>query len=118
MRILQEQPTDKFKPCQQGVFEANLIVFDKRVQRFVNVGPNTKPETFSFRNNAWFCTDGNRRPSLPSKEINSVYQIDPMLENAETPDLKIRSDNPRLLNVGAHAFGMQPAPADAGKPRR
>jgi len=107
VRILQEQPTDKFKSCQQGVFETNLIVFDKRVQTFVNVGPNTKPETFSFRKNAWFCTDGNRRPSLPSKEINGIYQIDPVLENAETPDLKIGSDNPRLMNVGAHAFEMQ-----------
>jgi hypothetical protein len=69
MRILQEQPTDKFKSCQQGTFEANLIVFDKRVKTFVNVGPNTKPETFSFRQNAWFCTDlsavgtGRRQPS-------------------------------------------------------
>ncbi len=42
LRILQEQPTDKFLPCQKGVFEANLIVFDRRVQVFANVGPNTK----------------------------------------------------------------------------
>ena len=105
MRILQEQPTDNFKSCQQGVFEANLIVFDKRVKTFVNVGPNTKPETFSFRQNAWFCTDGNRRPSLPSKEMEGIYQIDPILENAETPDLTVSSKNPRLRDVGAHSFG-------------
>jgi len=109
IRILQEQPTNTFISCQQGVFENNLIVFDKRVQTFVNVGPNTKPETFCFRNNAWFCSDGNRNPSLPLKEMNGIYQINPMLENAETPDLKIGSDNPRLMNVGAHAFGRQDA---------
>lgn len=105
MRILQEQPTDNFKSCQQGVFEANLIVFDKRVKTFVNVGPNTKPETFSFRQNAWFCTDGNRRPLLPSKEMEGIYQIDLILENAETPDLTVKSKNPRLRDVGAHSFG-------------
>ena len=109
IRILQEQPTDRFRPCQQGVFEANLIVFDKRVQTFVNTGPNTSPKTFSFRKNAWFCSDGNRRPSLPSIEIDGVYQIDPMLENAETTDLRIRSENPHLLNIGAHAFRIQDA---------
>ena len=109
MRILQEQPTDKFKPCQQGTFEDNLIVFDRRVKTFVNVGPNTKPETFSFRQNAWFCSDGNRRPSLPSKEIKGIYQINPELENAEIPDLKVRSKNPRLRKVGAHAFKMKDA---------
>lgn len=103
MRILQEQPTDKFKPCQRGTFENNLVVFDRRVKTFVNVGPNTKPETFSFRKNAWFCNDGTRRPSLPSEEIDGVYQIDPMLENAETPELRIRSTSPQLLGIGAHA---------------
>ncbi|MDP7288873.1 MAG: right-handed parallel beta-helix repeat-containing protein, partial [Phycisphaerae bacterium] len=49
MRILQEQPTDKFKPCQKGIFESNLIVFDRRVRTFVNVGANTKAGTFTFR---------------------------------------------------------------------
>lgn len=107
LRILQEQPTDKFQPCQQGVFEANLVVFDKRVRTFVNIGPNTKPETFVFRKNAWFCSDGNRRPSLPAKEIDGVYQIDPKLQNLETPSLKVGSRDLKLQGIGAHAFRMQ-----------
>ncbi|NQT84366.1 right-handed parallel beta-helix repeat-containing protein [bacterium] len=106
MRILQEQPIGQFQPCQQGVFESNLIVFDRRVQVFVNVGPNTRPETFSFRRNAWYSSDGNRLPSLPTAEINGVYQVDPMLENADTPDAKMRSKDQRLSEVGAHAFEM------------
>jgi hypothetical protein len=107
MRILQEQPTDKFQPCQQGVFEANLVVFDRRVRTFVNIGPNTKPETFVFRRNAWFCSDGNRRPSLPAKEVDGVYQIDPKLQNLETPSLKVGSRNLKLQGIGAHAFRMR-----------
>ena len=104
LRILQEQPTDNFLPCQKGVFKSNLIVFDRRVQVFANIGENTKPETFSFTGNAWFCTDGNRRPKLPAQETGGIYQVDPLLENAEAPGLKLGSQNPQLLKVGAHAF--------------
>ena len=105
LRILQEQTIEKFQSCQQGVFEDNLVVFDKRVQVFVNVGPNTRPETFSFRGNAWYCSDGTRKPTLPVKEIGGYYQIDPMLENAETPNLRIRSNDSRLRTVGVAGFG-------------
>jgi hypothetical protein len=104
LRILQEQPTDKFKPCQKGVFENNLIVFDRRVRIFVNVGANTKPETFIFRRNAWYCSDGARRPSLPTKETQGLYQIDPKLENPETPKMKVKSKDPRLRNTGSQSY--------------
>ncbi len=104
LRILQEQPTDKFLPCQQGVFRDNLIIFDRRVRECVNVGEDTKPETFTFSGNAWFCTDDNRRPLLPSRENGGIYQVDPMLENAEEPEMKFGSQNPQLLKLGAHAF--------------
>lgn len=107
MRILQEQPTDKFQPCQKGVFEDNLIVFDRRVRTFVNVGRNTLPKSFTFRRNAWFCSDGARRPSLPAKETQGVYQVDPKLENAETPEIKMKSKDPRLRNVGAHGMASE-----------
>lgn len=104
VRILQEQPTEKFKPCQGSTFESNLIVFDQRVRSLINVGPNTLPKTFTFRGNAWFRSDSDRRPTLPLDEISGVYQIDPMLKDAETPESKARSKNPRLLGIGAHAF--------------
>jgi len=51
----------------------------------------------------------SHHPSLSSKEIKGIYQIDPELENAEIPDLKVRSKNPRLWEVGAHAFKMKDA---------
>ncbi|MFT5129602.1 MAG: hypothetical protein ACI8W8_003227 [Rhodothermales bacterium] len=110
LRILQEQPTDTFKPCQRGVFEANLIVYDRRVRTLVNIGSGTLPDTFAFRKNAWFSKSGGR-PSLLVKEIDGVYQLDPMLENAETPGYTIRSKNPQLLGIGAHSFRKQAADA-------
>jgi len=105
IRILQEQPIDKFQACRGGTFEFNLVVFDKRVQTFINVGPDTKPETFTFRGNAWFCSDADRKPALPVTEQGGVHQVDPMLENPETPEMTMRSKDPRLRNAGAHAFG-------------
>ncbi|MEC5125235.1 right-handed parallel beta-helix repeat-containing protein [Verrucomicrobiales bacterium BCK34] len=102
-RILQEKPLDQFQSCRDGVFEENLIVYDKRVTTFVNVGGGTKPGTFTIRGNAWFCSDGPRRPSLPVEEIDGIYQIDPLLEKADSHAMKMLSKDPRLKSVGAHA---------------
>ena len=104
LRILQEQPLDSFLACQRGVFENNLIVFDRRVQVFVNVGPNTRPETFRFRGNVWFDSQGARRPSLPVPETGGIHQVDPEMENMEEPFSAPRTRDVRLRNAGAHAF--------------
>ena len=105
MRILQEQPTDKFQPCQSGVFEANLVVFDGRVGTIANVGPNTRPETFVFRGNAWFCSDGDRRLPLPAEESAGIHQVDPKVEDAGPRGWVIRSNDERLRGVGAPPLG-------------
>lgn len=103
-RILQEKPLDEFQACRNGIFEENLIVYDKRVRTFVNVGGGTKPETFTVRGNAWFCSDGTRRPTLPVEEADGVYQVDPVLENAESLTMKMLSNDPLLNSVGARAY--------------
>ena len=73
MRILQEQSTDKFKPCRKGIFESNLIVFDRRVRTFVNVGPNTKPETFSPSPQSLCCKrSGYPRPTTQPGNLLSI----------------------------------------------
>ncbi len=104
MRILQEQPIDQFLPCQYGVFESNLIIYDTKVQTYVNIGPNTLPGTFSFSKNVWYSVDLNRTPSLPAEEKDGVYQVNPMALNAESEDIKIESKDPRILVAGAHAY--------------
>jgi hypothetical protein len=98
MRILQESTGERFPPCQKGIFESNLIVFDGRVRTFVNVGPGTDPDSFIVRKNAWFQTDGNTRPRLPVPEEDGVYQVDPKLV-----EMEITSRDPRLKGIGARA---------------
>lgn len=104
LRILQETSSPKFKPCHGGVFENNLVVYDSRVGVFVNVGPGTNPDSFSFRGNAWYQVDGTRKPVLPAKEEDGVYQVDPELKHIHTEKMVITSDDPRLEGIGAGAY--------------
>jgi len=104
LRILQETKDPKFKPCHGGVFENNLIVFDRNVRTFVNVGPRTAPHTFVFRRNAWYQVDGRRRPSLPTREIGAVYQVNPELERIGQPDMRTGSRDRRFRDIGADAY--------------
>lgn len=73
LRILQESSDARFKPSHDGLFEHNLVIFDSRVQVFVNVGARTAPETFVFRHNVWCDAQGSRVPSLPVPEKDGVY---------------------------------------------
>jgi hypothetical protein len=102
LRILQESRGERFKPAHGGVFERNLVVFDRKVRTFVNVGPGTRPESFLFRANAWFDSGGKRKPRLPSAEKDGVYGVDPRLEKPGTPEMKCTE--PRLKDYGADAY--------------
>ncbi len=107
-RILQEQRAPGFLACRNGVFEENLVVFDGRVGTFVNVGPDTAPETFVFRHNAWFRADGASRPTLPTPESDGVVGVDPKLEAVGTPEMRATSRDARLSGIGADAY-VRPA---------
>jgi len=105
-RVLQETRDPQFRPSHNGVFEKNVVVFDRRVGRpeFINVGPGTAPETWKFIGNVWFDTDGSRRPGLPGTETGSVYQVDPRLVDVGKPTMRITSDDERLKDAGARAW--------------
>ena len=106
-RILQENTDPRFGRCRGGVFEHNLIVFDRRVRTFVNVGPHTDPASFIFRHNAWFAADdpGRSPGPLPVEESRSITGIDPELAfDPVRGELAIRNPDPRLREVGAGAY--------------
>lgn len=112
LRILQEMPAP-FKPAAGGVFEKNLIVYDRRMNPAVNVGSRTAPETFTFRSNAWFAVHGAARPpGLPVAESGGIYQVDPKLAKPGTAEMKTTSDDPRLKDVGADAYKIKKAQWD------
>ena len=109
LRILQESDDRRFKPCHGGAFENNLVVFDRQLRDFVNVGPGTDPKSFVFRGNAWFEPGGGRKPALPAPEPDGVYGVDPELKDPGLPTMKVGSADPRLKDVGADAYRPEPA---------
>ena len=104
LRILQETRDGRFKPCRGGLFENNLVVCDASVRVFVNVGPGTAPETFTFRRNAWFSRAGPLRPKLPTAETDGVYDVDPKLDRIAEGACRATSKDPRLAGIGADAY--------------
>ena len=113
-RILQENTDPRFGLCRNGRFEHNLVVFDRRVRTFVNIGPKTKPDTFTFRGNAWFDRDNPKRgPSgLPNAEAGGIVGVDPEIKfDPERGTYERRSAAPELNGIGASAF--RPDSADS-----
>ena len=90
-RILQETREPGFVPSRNGVFANNLIVYGKeQLSTAVNVGPDTAPQTFVVRDNAWYALDVPHasRPDLPVAETGGVYGVDPELRDPEAGDFR------------------------------
>jgi len=69
-----------FEPCRDGVFVNNLVYFSwDDISTWVNIGPNTSPETFTFANNLWYAYDypSYSQPTLPAPETGGIYGQDP-----------------------------------------
>ena len=85
LRILQEtvtSPPYTFEPCRDGVFVNNLVVFERgTLSTYLNIGPNTAPETFTFAGNLWYAWDNpsQSQPNLPVVETDGIYGLDPLL---------------------------------------
>jgi hypothetical protein len=97
-RILQEtvDPT-RFVACGDNLFRNNIIYYGD-VNRDVNIGGNTRPESFAIHNNLWYkLSDPNYQgPDLPVTELNGVYQQDPLFADATSLDFNISTDSPAI----------------------
>ncbi len=88
LRILQETTTSppyEFEACRDGVFANNLVSFERAdLSTWVNIGPNTAPETFTFDHNLWYAWDNPSQstPSLPVAETGGIYELDPGLDTS------------------------------------
>ena len=91
--------------CGNGRFEHNLVVFRQAdVQVIVNIGPNTRPETFTFADNLWFCEDRPQasQPALPVPESGGVYTVDPRL--TAPAENRFQPKNVQAAGFGATAW--------------
>jgi len=83
MRILQENQRPEMVPCRNVLIRRNEFVFRRQdLREAINIGPGTAASTFQFSENAWFAEDQPHRsvPSLPSREVDGRYGIDPRTE--------------------------------------
>jgi hypothetical protein len=104
LRILQETKEPRFKPCHNGIFADNLIIYDSRVRFFVNVGPGTAPETFVFRHNAWHDLNGKRKPSLPTAEKGGLYQVKVEVNEVALSKGTVRIKDNRAKGIGTEGY--------------
>ncbi|QDT14159.1 VanZ family protein [Alienimonas californiensis] len=85
IRILRENNGERMVPTRGGEFVGNTVVWhDGDLLTFVNVGANSRPETFTFAGNIWYCVTHPARstPSgLPVEEVSGVYGVDPKLKD-------------------------------------
>lgn len=102
LRILQEQPVPPFEQAQGGEFYRNVIVLPKDHRTTVNVGINTDPKSFSFRENAWFHQGGQHRPDLPTAEQNGRYGEDPNIHHERVGSEKLAEFGPRTPPPPTH----------------
>jgi hypothetical protein len=88
LRILQETTTSppyEFEACRDGVFTYNLVSFERAdLSTWINIGPNTAPETFTFDHNLWYAWDNPSQstPNLPVAETGGIYELDPGLDTS------------------------------------
>ncbi len=109
IRILQETTTDgdyEFLPCSNNQFTNNLVYFDRgELSTYVNIGPNTSPETFAFSNNLWYAHDNpaQSQPNLPVTESDGIAGEDPLLADPAANDYHLQTGSPAIGNGTAVA---------------
>ncbi len=119
LRILQEtvDPT-RFLPCGNNSFFNNIVVVDNAVATEVNIGPNTAPETFTFKNNLWFKTTNANwvGPNLPGnisnqKIINPQIIVGTLYKlNANSPAIGFGLPYEKdVLDITGNLFNMPPS---------
>ena len=98
-RILQETvDTSRFESCGDNSFSNNIIYFGNGLHRIVNVGPNTRSESFYFGHNLWYNADdpGFSGPDLPAPEFDPIIQQDPLLMDPENGLFDLAPGSPAL----------------------
>lgn len=99
-RILQETvDTNRFVSCGNNNFTNNIVVYGD-VNRDVNIGANTRPETFAIDYNLWYKPDNPdfTGPQLPVNGPSNLIQVDPLLQDPSLEEFNILGNSPALGN--------------------
>ncbi|MCB0521331.1 MAG: right-handed parallel beta-helix repeat-containing protein [Lewinellaceae bacterium] len=97
IRILQETvDPNRFVECGDNTFRNNIVYLGNNLSTETNVGPNTRPESFTFSNNLWFNADDLSwaGPSIPVAEADAILNEDPMFSDPLNDDFLIPMNSP------------------------
>jgi len=97
VRILQETvDPDRFVECGDNTFRNNIIYLGNSISTETNIGPNTRPETFTFSNNLWYNADDPDwpGPALPVADLGGIINEDPMFLGPQDDDFLIPINSP------------------------
>lgn len=99
IRILQETTGPNYLPCGNNIFRNNIVYLGNAAANpTINIGPNTKPETFLFSNNLWFNFENAnwQGPNLPATESNGIIGTDPLFPDAANNNFSVRLNSPAV----------------------
>lgn len=97
IRILQETvDPERFLECGDNSFINNIVYMNNGLSTETNIGPNTRPETFTFSHNLWYNTDNTawNGPNIPVDDEFIILNEDPGFENPETGNFVISPASP------------------------
>lgn len=97
-RILQETVDPaRFISCGDNWFRNNIIYYGD-VHRDVNIGGNTRPESFVINNNLWYnhADDNFIGPDLPVTDTDAIVQEDPLFEDLSSGAYNLMALSPAI----------------------
>lgn len=100
VRILQENLDPRFIQCGDNSFSNNLVCYEN-LRTEINIGMNTRPETFGFANNFWFdlATANSHPPAIPGKDSTIVYGANPNFLDPENGNFMLKKDSPAIGRI-------------------
>jgi hypothetical protein len=102
IRILQETvDSTRFLECGDNTFRNNIIYLGDGISTETNIGPNTRPQTFTISNNLWYNYEnpGWLGPFLPVTDSNNIIGDDPLFINPGLDDFSLNNSSP-AINAG------------------
>jgi hypothetical protein len=101
MRILQENNDPQLDKCSGNTVNNNIFYFaDKASKPVINIGPETKPETFIFNNNLWYNYEVPTfsAVNVPVNEPGRIIQNDPLFSSVIDSNLTPTKNSPAIGN--------------------
>lgn len=97
LRIVQEAADSvRSVTCGDNSWRNNIVVIGDTLSDVCDIGPDTRPETFTFSNNLWLHVDdlGWTGPHLPSDDSASIVNADPLFADERAGDFSIPLSSP------------------------